>query len=76
MDDRKRTKSQNKRLCYYLLRSLCQKLPDNKVNNIYIGSNSPKSLLPVGANYRACLQGKIKARDFINKLQIVEEETG
>jgi four helix bundle protein len=52
---------------------LCEKLPVNKINNTYI-SQIIRCSASMGANYRASCRGK-STRDFIYKLQIVEEET-
>ncbi|HET9745112.1 MAG TPA: four helix bundle protein [Chitinophagaceae bacterium] len=52
---------------------LCQKLPANKVNNTYI-NQIPRSSASMGANYRAACRGK-SSKDFVYKLQVVEEET-
>ncbi len=52
---------------------LCQKLPGNKVNNTYI-EQILRSSASMEANYRAACRGK-STRDFIYKLQVVEEET-
>jgi four helix bundle protein len=51
---------------------LCLMLPSNKVNNTYIGQ-IVRSSSAIGANYRAACRGK-STRDFIYKLQVVEEE--
>ena len=52
---------------------LCQKLPVNRVNNTYI-SQILRSSASMGANYRAACRAK-STKDFIYKLQVVEEET-
>ena len=52
---------------------LCQKLPANKVNNTYI-DQILRSSASMGANYRAACRGK-SSKDFVYKLQVVEEET-
>lgn len=52
---------------------LCQKLPPNKVNNTYI-DQILRSSASMGANYRAACRGK-SSKDFVYKLQVVEEET-
>ena len=52
---------------------LCQKLPVNKVNNTYI-DQILRSSASMGSNYRAACRGK-STKDFIYKLQVVEEET-
>lgn len=52
---------------------LCQKLPANKVNNTYI-DQILRSSASVAANYRAACRGK-STKDFVYKLQVVEEET-
>src|SRR5688572_4410975 len=52
---------------------LCQKLPNNKVNNTYI-DQILRSSASMGANYRAACRAK-STRDFIYKLQVVEEES-
>jgi len=53
--------------------NLCQKLPVNRVNNTYIGQVL-RSSASMGANYRAAGRAK-STKDFIYKLQVVEEET-
>lgn len=52
---------------------LCQKLPVNKINNTYIGQIL-RSSASTAANYRAACRGK-STKDFVYKLQVVEEET-
>jgi four helix bundle protein len=52
---------------------LCQKLPVSRVNSTYI-DQILRSSASMGANYRAACRGK-SAKDFVYKLQIVEEET-
>lgn len=52
---------------------LCQKLPINKVNNTYI-NQILRSSASMGANYRAACRAK-SIKDFVYKLQVVEEET-
>jgi four helix bundle protein len=52
---------------------LCEKLPSNKLNNTYIGQIL-RSSASIGANYRAACRAK-STKDFVHKLQIVEEET-
>jgi four helix bundle protein len=52
---------------------LCQRLPENRVNNTYVGQILRNSA-SIGANYRAACRAK-STRDFVYKLQIVEEET-
>ena len=52
---------------------LCQKLPSNKINNTYI-DQVLRSSASLGANYRAACTAK-STKDFIYKLQVVEEET-
>ena len=52
---------------------MAEKLPANKVNNTYVGQIL-RSSASIGANYRAACRAK-STRDFIHKLQIVEEET-
>lgn len=52
---------------------LCQRLPSDKVNNTYI-DQVLRSSASMGANYRAACRAK-SSRDFIYKLQVVEEET-
>jgi four helix bundle protein len=52
---------------------LCQRLPSSKVNNTYI-DQVLRSSASMGANYRAACRAK-SSRDFIYKLQVVEEET-
>jgi four helix bundle protein len=51
---------------------LCQELPYNVINKVYI-NQIIKCSSSAAANYRAACRGKSKA-DFINKLRIVEEE--
>jgi four helix bundle protein len=51
---------------------LCQELPYNVVNKVYI-NQIIRCSSSSAANYRAACRGKSKA-DFINKLRIVEEE--
>ncbi len=51
---------------------LSEKLPSNKINNVYIGQILRCSA-SIGANYRAACRAK-STRDFVYKLQIVEEE--
>ena len=53
--------------------NLCQKLPVNRINNTYI-NQILRSSASMGANYRAACRGK-STKDFIYKLQVVEEET-
>jgi four helix bundle protein len=52
---------------------LCQKLSSNRINNTYI-DQVLRSSASIGANYRAACRAK-STRDFIYKLQVVEEET-
>ena len=52
---------------------LCQKLPANKVNNTYT-AQILRSSASMAANYRAACRGK-SSKDFVYKLQVVEEET-
>jgi four helix bundle protein len=52
---------------------LSEKLPVNKINNTYIGQIL-RSSASMGANYRAACRAK-STKDFIHKLQIVEEES-
>lgn len=52
---------------------LCQRLPSGKVNNTYI-DQVLRSSASMGANYRAACRAK-SSRDFVYKLQVVEEET-
>jgi four helix bundle protein len=52
---------------------LCEKLSSTKINNTYVGQIL-RSSASMGANYRAACRAK-STRDFIYKLQIVEEET-
>ena len=52
---------------------LCNKLPFNSVNKVFVGQLLRCSTSSA-ANYRAACRAKSKA-DFINKLRIVEEET-
>jgi four helix bundle protein len=51
---------------------ICLDLPITKVNQIYI-NQILRCSSSVASNYRAACRGK-SARDFIHKLQIVEEE--
>lgn len=51
----------------------CQKLPVNRVNNTDI-SQILRSSASMAANYRAACRAK-STKDFIYKLQVVEEET-
>jgi four helix bundle protein len=51
---------------------LCNKLPFNPVNKVFVGQLLRCSTSSA-ANYRAACRAKSKA-DFINKLRIVEEE--
>jgi four helix bundle protein len=52
---------------------LCQKFPVNKINNTYI-DQILRSSASMAANYRAACRGK-STKDFVYKLQVVEEET-
>ncbi|NOT50398.1 MAG: four helix bundle protein [Chitinophagaceae bacterium] len=52
---------------------LAIKLSSNKINNTYIGQIL-RSSASMGANYRAACRAK-STKDFIYKLQVVEEET-
>jgi four helix bundle protein len=52
---------------------LCQKLPVSKINNTYI-DQILRSSASLAANYRAACRGK-SGKDFVYKLQVVEEET-
>ena len=52
---------------------LCQRLPSGKVNNTYI-DQVLRSSASMGANYRSACRAK-SSRDFVYKLQVVEEET-
>jgi four helix bundle protein len=52
---------------------LSEKLASTKVNNTYIGQIL-RSFASMGANYRAACRAK-STKDFIYKLQVVEEET-
>ena len=52
---------------------MSQKLPSNRINNTYIGQIL-RSSASMGANYRAACRAK-STRDFIYKLQVVEEES-
>jgi four helix bundle protein len=52
---------------------LSEKLNSTKVNNTYIGQIL-RSSASMGANYRAACRAK-STKDFVYKLQIVEEET-
>jgi four helix bundle protein len=56
-----------------LIGKLCQKLPVNRINNTYI-DQILRSSASIGANYRSACRAK-STRDFIYKLQVVEEET-
>lgn len=51
---------------------LCDTLPLNRINNTYV-AQILRCSASVGANYRAACRAK-SGRDFIYKLQIVEEE--
>lgn len=51
---------------------LCQSLPRNKVSDV-IGRQLLRSGTSTGANYRSACRAK-STKDFIYKLQIVEEE--
>ena len=53
--------------------NLCQKLAVNRINNTYI-NQILRSSASLGANYRAACRAK-STKDFIYKLQVVEEET-
>lgn len=52
---------------------LCEQLPINRINNPYI-SQIIRCSASMGANYRAACRAK-STKDFVHKLQIVEEET-
>ncbi len=52
---------------------LSEKIPGNKINNVYLGQIL-RSSSSIGANYRAACRAK-STKDFIYKLQVVEEET-
>ena len=52
---------------------LCQKLPANRINNTYV-DQILRSSASLAANYRAACRGK-STKDFVYKLQVVEEET-
>jgi four helix bundle protein len=52
---------------------LCLVLPYNPVNKIYI-NQIIRCSSSIGANYRSACRGK-SSKDFIYKLQIVEEES-
>jgi len=51
---------------------LCQSLPKDKVSHV-IGGQLLRAGTSTGANYRAACRAK-STKDFIHKLQIVEEE--
>lgn len=68
----KELKIQTKKVALDVAR-LCQTLPVNRINNTYIGQVL-RSSASMGANYRAACRAK-STRDFVYKLQIVEEET-
>jgi four helix bundle protein len=68
----KELKSRTKSVAIAVAR-LSEKLPVNKINNTYVGQIL-RSSASMGANYRAVCKSK-STRDFIHKLQIVEEET-
>jgi four helix bundle protein len=65
-------KAKTKKIAIEVAR-LCEKLPSNKVNNTYTGQIL-RSSASMGANYRAACRAK-STKDFVYKLQIVEEET-
>ena len=69
--DKKTIKEQLKKLAINTA-ILCQELPYNVVNKVYI-NQIIRCSSSSAANYRATCRGKSKA-DFINKLRIVEEE--
>ena len=52
---------------------LCEKLPANSINNVYI-RQIIRCSSSIGANYRAACRAK-STNDFIYKLQVVEEES-
>lgn len=68
----KELKSKTKSIAIAVAR-LSEMLPVNKANNTYV-SQILRSSASMGANYRAACRAK-STRDFIHKLQIVEEET-
>lgn len=68
----KELKTKTKNIAVSVAR-LCQELPVNRVNNTYI-SQILRSSASMGANYRAACRAK-STKDFIYKLQVVEEET-
>jgi four helix bundle protein len=68
----KELKTKTKNIAVSVAR-LCQELPVNRVNNTYI-SQTLRSSASMGANYRAACRAK-STKDFIYKLQVVEEET-
>lgn len=67
----KELKSRTKSIAISVAR-LCEKLPPNKINNNYV-NQIIRCSSSVGANYRAACRAK-STKDFIYKLQIVEEE--
>jgi four helix bundle protein len=68
----KELKSMTKAVAIAVAR-LSEKLPVTKINNTYVGQIL-RSSASMGANYRAACRAK-STRDFIHKLQIIEEET-
>ncbi len=68
----KELKSRTKAVAIAVAR-LSEKLSATKINNTYVGQIL-RSAASMGANYRAACRAK-STRDFIHKLQIVEEET-
>lgn len=52
---------------------LCQKLPSSRINDTYV-YQILRSSASIAANYRAACRGK-STKDFVYKLQVVEEET-
>ena len=68
----KELKSRTKAVAIAVAR-LSEKLAATRINNTYVGQIL-RSSASMGANYRAACRAK-STRDFIHKLQIVEEET-
>lgn len=68
----KELKSKTKLVAIAVAR-LSEKLDSTKVNNTYIGQIL-RSSASMGANYRAACRAK-STKDFVYKLQVVEEET-
>ena len=67
----KELKSKTKLIAISVAR-LCERLPSNRINNNYV-NQIIRCSSSVGANYRAACRAK-STKDFIYKLQIVEEE--